>query len=724
MRFPYPYLILWLLLTGSVTPLMAEQAGDEQALLSANQVTYDQQRKIMTAEGAVEIERDGRILLADRVTYVEDTRMMTADGHVKLTEPTGEVLFADSLELDDRFRDGFAEQLRLLLPDNSRMTAQSGDRKDGEISTMNIVTFSPCKPCQNPDKAPFWQLRADRLTHQQSAKEIVYHNAWLEFSGIPVFYTPYFSYPDPSVKKKSGLLAPSYIRSGQNGNGISAAYFWDIAPDKDLTLQPVSYDLAGNLLRTDYRQRFAHGEVDVQASGGLVDQVLDSGVTERTGRGHVKAEGRYDLNQNWRLGANLQKASDRAYMSRYEIDKNLQLQNRLYGEGFYGRDYANISALTFDDLRLSVDPEISPRALPVASYEYYSAPFGGTGWWRDSYLRLTPSTAILQRNRALNSQRLSNKAEWVMPEQIGLDGTRLSLNGLLQTDLYKIQQPQTNNTSETAMRAVPMGTIKIDRPLVAYSGTFRQTLNPLVQVHLTPNAKQSSRIPDEDSQSFELDESNLLSTNRFPGIDRQSTGNRLDYGLGYEVTNHEGQKIRSFVGQSLQPNAAAVYTRDTGAGQKVSDVVGGVAVGLSPNTEVTYRFRRDHQDLTSRRNEIGFNTVVKPFDFSASYVKLAPQSATADSATSIVPQEQAQGSIGVNFLSGWRFTANSARDLGTGSTRNFGGALTYGNECSNISANFVHDFTTNSVDKQPGTTLLLQINLKYLGDIGSESLSF
>jgi LPS-assembly protein len=693
-----------------------------QALLAADQLTYDQQNKKIVAEGGVEIERDGRVLQADRVSYDQTNRVLTAEGHVKLIDVSGDVAFADKMVMDDQFREGFAEEVRLLLADNSRMAARRADRSDGNLSNLHRVTFSPCKVCEDPNQAPFWQLKADRVTHNQQDKMLVYHDVRLEFYGLPVFYSPYFSYPDPSVKKKSGLLSPSYLKSSQNGNGVSIPYFWNIAPERDLTLQPVVYDKAGNLLKLQYRERFRRGIVDVQGSGGYLDRVLDDGQTSNTGRGHIKAMGRYDYDENWRFGADIQKASDRSYMTRYDIDKNLLLQNRLYAEGFYGRDYANVSLYKFDDLRQSVDPELSPRALPVASYEHYSPRLGGGSLLSNSYLKWTPSTAILQRDVGVNTQRLSSKAEWVIPELIANNGTRLRLNALIQSDLYKVQEPNTTNGSRDIGRLVPIASAKLDRPLVSPGQDFTQTINPLVQVTATPNTKANSKkIPNEDSQSFELDETNLLSTNRFPGLDRLSTGNRVDYGVSHEIKNRRDQHIRTFVGQSFEPNAKDVYGVDTGAGQSLSDVVGGTTIGLSKNTEVAYRFRRDSESLKSRRDEVGFTTQIKPVTLSASYVALNPKSATN---TNLIPQEQVIGSVGVNLGDGWNLTTSSSRDLRTGQTRNFGGALTYGNECTNLSATFTHDFTSNSVDNKPGTSLLLQLNLKYLGDVGDSNLSF
>ncbi len=73
-------------------------------------------------------------------------------------------------------------------------------------------------------------------------KKLTYKNATLDLNNIPVLYTPYFSHPDPTVKRKAGFLAPSFSSLGENiGSTIKIPYFYPISESADFTISPVYY---------------------------------------------------------------------------------------------------------------------------------------------------------------------------------------------------------------------------------------------------------------------------------------------------------------------------------------------------------------------------------------------------------------------------------------------------------------------------------------------------
>ena len=105
--------------------------ADYFVIMSADSLTYDEARGIVTATGNVEISQGHRLLIADTVTYNEGQDMMTASGGVTLLEPSGEVLFADYMELSDEMRDGVMRNIRLLLNAETRIAANEARRSGG-----------------------------------------------------------------------------------------------------------------------------------------------------------------------------------------------------------------------------------------------------------------------------------------------------------------------------------------------------------------------------------------------------------------------------------------------------------------------------------------------------------------------------------------------------------------------------------------------------------------
>ena len=112
--------------------------------------------------------------------------------------------------------------------------------------------FTTC--AQKEDKCPPWTIYADKITHIKEDKIMKYKNAWLEIFDIPVLYTPFFFHPDPSVKRQSGFLTPSYRNSNIFDKSFQIPYFKVISDDKDMTISPELFENNSILLQTEYRE--------------------------------------------------------------------------------------------------------------------------------------------------------------------------------------------------------------------------------------------------------------------------------------------------------------------------------------------------------------------------------------------------------------------------------------------------------------------------------------
>ncbi len=145
-------------------------------------------------------------------------------------------------------RTATAKGIRVLMLDDSRIAANSGHRVAGDRSVFDKGVYTACKPCADANgPAPLWQIKADRVTHDEVTHQIEYNDAWLEFGGIPVAYTPYMSHADPSIKRESGLLPPTVINNKIVGGGVRTPYFGVIDPYQDITLTPL-------ITTNDYQQ--------------------------------------------------------------------------------------------------------------------------------------------------------------------------------------------------------------------------------------------------------------------------------------------------------------------------------------------------------------------------------------------------------------------------------------------------------------------------------------
>jgi LPS-assembly protein len=692
-------------------PASAQNLADD-VLLEADDVSYDASRGVVTAQGNVEIVAGPRILKADSVTYDQNADIVTASGNVSVLEGDGTVLFANRVELTDQLRNGSIQRFRALLSDDSRFAAANATRVDGNKTVMRRAVYSPCQVCEeNP--TPLWRLRAGSVTHDQEQREISYTNARLEMFGVPVLYTPYFSHPDPTVDRKSGFLVPTPSRSTQLGATVETPYFFNLAPNVDATFSPIFTSKEGIVLTGEFRERLLGGQYQLNGSITRPDERNDQNTKtgNRVTRSHLFAKGGFDYDETWRWGFSGAIASDDTYLRRYQFSDADTLTSNLFVEGFADRNYASANTYYFQGLRAQDDPGETPLVLPLLEHSFVSemGPFGGT-------LHLDTNLLSLTRKEGTDSHRISLRTSWTIPQVGRLGDVRsitadIKADGYLTSDVRNSQNTQGPSNDGFAGRLVPQLAIDWRLPLSKRESGANQILEPIVNAVISPYGGNPDEIPNEDSLNFEFDDTNVFSTNRFPGIDRVEGGPRLNYGVRYGIFGDAGGYITTLLGQVLRPKADDTFADKTGLEARNSDFVGRVDVSPSSLFRFYERVRLDRDTLAMRRNEIALEAGPERYRLTGTYVKLRRE-LTADELTN---REEINLAATVGLSRFWSLRANTRRDLtDDGGTINSGVGLVYEDECFNLTVDFKRDFTRDR-DVEPSTTISFRVRFLHLG---------
>ena len=119
----------------------------------------------------------------------------------------------------------------------------------------------------------------------------------------------------------------------------------------------------------------------------------------------------------------------------------------------------------------------------------------------------------------------------------------------------------------------------------------RQIIEPIVQIVLSPNGGNPTEIPNEDSLSFEFDDANLFSANRFPGLDRVEGGLRINYGLRMATYGRGGGWSELLLGQTWRAREDDTFDQGTGLAEHFSDYVGRLTVAPARWLDLSLRFR-------------------------------------------------------------------------------------------------------------------------------------
>ena len=680
-------------------------------LITADDLVYDQDTGAVTARGHVEIAQEDRVLLADQVNYSEKTQDVIAAGNVTLLEPDGTVLFSDYMKLKDDLKAGVVNSIRVLLSDNSRMAGRQGVRAPDNKTTLDRAVYSPCHLCEeDPTRAPLWQIKSYKVVHDQEAKQISYEDAFLEFYGVPVAYTPYFSHPDPSVKRKSGFLAPSIGSSSELGTRIALPYYWAISPERDLTVTPIITTEQGLVMLGNYRALTDTGNYNIEMSGTYADMYdSDTQSLSRQGwRGHVFAQGRFDLSSNTRWGFQLRRASDETYLRRYRFEDASRLRSQIYTETFMGDSYFSVNAYSFQTLREREGALSTPLILPWMTYNFV-APTDRLG----GRFTLDANALVLQRESELSSRRLSLKSEWRRPFYSRF-GEVYTLSLGLRADGYSSENNFDSAGREVqpiSGRVVPEATLEWRLPFVRSWGSLRQTVEPIGSVTVAPYGGNPDRIPNEDSPTVEFDDSSLLSSDRFPGLDRVESGPRAMAGARTGFYADNGGAATVTVGQVFRLKPDTQFASSSGLAGTQSDYVG--RIDLLPNSfiDLSHRFRLRESDLSLAQNEVRAIFGPEQLKFDIGYIDVA-----GDPSDPGLPQRTelytaARAAISEN----WSIKGSMRRDLTEGGgLLGTGAMLSYIDECIETDFVFTQRFTTDR-DIKPSTSFNVVVRLLNLG---------
>lgn len=707
-----------------------DKGKGQPVLLSAEHLDYDEDLGIVTARGHVELSQGSRLLLADTVSFSEKTNIVTASGNVSILEPTGEVLFANYTELSDDMSRGFVDQVRVLMSDNSKFAAMQGERLDGRYTRMEKGVYSPCELCaSDPTRPPIWQIRAARITHDQEKHDIYYRDATLEVLGVPVMYLPFFGHPDPTVERRSGFLAPAGGISSDLGTFARIKYFFDIDESKDFTLEAVPSTEDGLLLGGEYRQRFGNGSLSVSGSATYADRprvIGNEEVTKKDFRGHIFANGRFDIDQNWRWGFDLQRVTDDTHLLRYDYSSADILESKAYLEWFSGRDYFSFNAYDFQDLRPS-NTEEEPLVLPMVQYNLLGEPGAllGGRWELDA------GFLSLLRTDGNDTRRLSSAIGW-RRQDIASIGLVSTLDAALRTDGYWVSNLRRDdgtveNDDKARLRAFPHAEWTVSMPFARQIGTVQHMVEPMVMLSAAPNISNSSAIPNEDSQDIEFDYTNLFSASRYNGIDRLEGGQRVTYGVKNGLYGFGGGSSTLFLGQSYRLQNDTDFPDGSGLRRRTSDVVGKLELTPSQWLDISYSFRLDSKTLAQRLHDVYGSVGPSQFRVSGSYIfidKLAQTTSSTSTSTTLKDREELTLSVSSAITDHWSVGVSHRRDMAKGGNGplNSGATITYQDECLTFQLVGERNYTQRTgVDT--GDRLFFRVVLKNLGEFMSPAIS-
>ncbi|WP_072638892.1 LPS-assembly protein LptD [Rhizobium leguminosarum] len=721
-------------------------------LLSANELVYNRDADLVSAVGGVQINYAGYKMVAQKVEYNQKTGRMMAIGNIELVSPDGNRIYADNLDVTDNFADGFMNSLRIETADNTRIAAETGERVGGTKMILNKGVYTACLPCaEDPKRAPFWQVKAQRVIQNGETHTIRLERARFELLGHPIAFLPFIEVPDNTVKRKSGFLFPTMSLSQNLGFGLSVPYYYVISPSMDATVTATGYTAQGFLIEGEFRQRFENGTHILRVAG--IDQAkpgnFSSGTTDAEAgqRAMVASKAEFRINPRWTFGWDVMMQSDNNFSKTYKLRglTSTDRTNQIYLTGLGKRNYFDMRAFYFDvqDADRTNTAE-KQQAIVYPSLDYhYVAPQPLAGGELSADVNLTNISRThddfytvdgFERFRGLKGQtsRLTAELQW---KRTYVTPTGLVITPLLAArgDAFALNMDDPTgyagnyDDGNSATRSMFTAGLEMRYPILMTTDNSTHILEPIAQIYARPDEQLAGRLPNEDAQSFVFDATSLFDRDKFSGYDRVEGGTRANIGVQYTGTFDSGYKLHGIFGQSYQiagQNSFATddlvnVGADSGLETDRSDYVGLGGVETPYGVSVAASYRLDEKDFEFRRGDLTTAYQNDTFATQLTYTHLSAQPAYGFAEDN----DEIQTNSSVKFKDYWSIFGGIAWDLNNDviSRRTIG--LSYEDECTIFTIAYTD---SRDSDDESGSdwTIGARLTFRTLGDIkiGSDTL--
>ncbi|WP_410217642.1 LPS-assembly protein LptD, partial [Paracoccus sp. (in: a-proteobacteria)] len=631
---------------------------------------------------------------------------LTIEGPIHLTRPGAAdpdaeaILIADSAQLDRELQNGIIQGARLVLARELQLAATRLERReDGRISELTQVVASSCQICAN-DPSPLWEIRARRITHDAETRLITFDHPQFRAFGVPLAYAPFtITAPDPTVERRTGFLRPEIRTTSGLGFGVKLPWFRTLGDHADVTLTPyLSLDRT-RTLEVRYRQAFGNGATEW--NGAISRDDLRPDET----RGYVFGVGRFDLPRGYRLGVQVQAASDRAYLLDYDVTDADRLWSGVTLERVRRDKLVWGRVGNYHSLREDEDNATSPAQVADLIWMRRLTPslVGGEALleWSAHAHRRPSDENIAGRDMARASLGLDWRRSQILPG--GLVGAALAG---LDADLYRIGQD--DRYDDIVTRVDPQVGVELRWPLASSRGSATHMVEPVVQVLYSPRG-QDEDIPNEDSRLIEFDEGNLFSGNRFPGHDLRETGLRGNIGVTWTRLDPAGWSLGLTGGRVLRARQAESVASTSPFGGRSSDWL--LAAHYDSGTGLAIANRALFDDSFGiSRNETRLGWLRSDLQVSAGYLWIDRDEGEgrAEDASELA------ASVGWQITNGWWGTAETRYDFSADRAQRAALQVAYRNECVTVETGLSRRFTSSDLVR-PETSFDLSVRLGGFG---------
>lgn len=442
-----------------------------------------------------------------------------------------------------------------------------------------------------------WYIKASEITLNDYTSSGSAKNAYIEFKGVPLIYTPWIDFSFNN-QRKSGLLAPTIGSTSRSGFEVLTPFYWNIAPNMDATLAVRALSKRGVQLQGEFRY------LEENFSGTNSVEYLPTDSLSNETRYFANLKHQHQLGNGWSAGYSLEKVSDNEYFS--ELSTRIVTTSRINLPQQFNVDYAD------DTWRFNAIAQ-KFQTLDNLSYPYERLPqmtLVGDKYYGDVNLNLYSQLVAFDNNQD-SSTRPTGTRVTVYPsvtvpftQSYGYITPKF---GIHHTS-YNLDNLTANQDSQ--QRTLPIFSLDsglyFDRDFHIANRAYSQTIEPRLFYVYIPDRNQS-KIPVFDSSLTDTNFSTLFMENQFTGNDRINDANQLSFALTTRfIESSSGtERLSASIGQryyfsdqevALDYNNLSSFRRSNS-----SDVIAGITGQLKNSWRIDTFWQYNTDDSSAVR---------------------------------------------------------------------------------------------------------------------------
>ncbi|MDO9424878.1 MAG: LPS assembly protein LptD [Methylobacter sp.] len=562
--------------------------------------------EIYSYVGNVEMTRADQRSVSNKASYDTISETLDLQGSVYYSEDEL-ALHSESASLNLASDQARLREALFISPSTPlRGRAKTIYRESRSLTRYKGVAYTSCRPGNQDWVVHAAELKLNKTTGQGAAK-----NAWLEFKGTPVFYSPYLSFPIDD-RRLSGFLAPSFGNTQRGGFRLETPYYWNIAPNFDATLRPRYLSNRGAILGGGFRYL-------TEMTAGTTDLEFMPHDSLRDNSRYLAA-----LKNNTQFTSHINSNFDLNYVSDkdYFSDLGSALSTSTYNSFLVSQanlGYANkgVSLRGHVDNYQSIDKAIENAGLPYRRLPQVNLNLNHSFDFMPLDTLMDAEYVYFQHDSIINGQRANVKPSVSFPLQTA--NAFLTPKLSLQHTQYALNNPKGGVlTSDSISRTLPIFSantgLYAEKDVSFSNRSYLHTLEPRLFYLYIPKTDQND-IPIFDTALTDFSFNSMFLENRFSGTDRVQDANQLTAAITTRLVDAKSgkEKLKLSVGEIIyfQDRAVTLPGYPLEANQ-LSPLVAELNAGLTDHVSVSSGVQWDPHLNEIVRHNAGLHYINEP----------------------------------------------------------------------------------------------------------------